>query len=197
MALTDYFKNVIATDASDRQLSAAEAHPKIRYLCAPAESTPIEDRSIDLVTVAQALHWFDVEAFYEEVDRVLRPGGVLAAWCYSWSTISPEIDPIVMRFATETVGPYWPEDRRHIEAGYETLPFRYELIEMPPSRMNVDWKVEDFLSYLRTWSSVKLYAAARASDPVDDLAGTLRPLWGNLTRTVSWPLVLKVGRANH
>ncbi|NCF85164.1 MAG: methyltransferase domain-containing protein [Verrucomicrobiaceae bacterium] len=84
------------------------------YRCAPAESAPIEDETIDLITVAQALHWFNVEAFYQEAHRVLRPDGVLAVWCYGWTSVSPEIDPLVKTFATETVGPYWPEDRRHI-----------------------------------------------------------------------------------
>ena len=124
--LADHFEKVIATDASEAQLLAAQPHPKICYRCAPAESAPIEDETIDLITVAQALHWFNVEAFYQEAHRVLRPDRVLAVWCYGWTSVSPEIDPLVKTFATETVGPYWLEDRLHIEAGYEALPFPFK-----------------------------------------------------------------------
>jgi SAM-dependent methyltransferase len=184
---------VIATDASEAQIQATQPHPKVRYRCAPAEAPPIDDGSIDLITVAQALHWFDVEAFYCEAHRVLRPNGVLAVWCYGSTTISPEIDPLVRIFATETIGPCWPEDRRHIEAGYETLPFPYPQMEVSSFEMTVEWNLNGFLSYLRTWSSVNRYMAAHTNDPVDALEETLRPLWGPDARLVRWPLVLKVG----
>lgn len=194
-ALAEHFAEVVATDASERQLRQAVPHPKVRYLEAPAEDVPLEARSVDLVTVAQALHWFELEAFYQEVGRVLKPGGLLAVWCYGLTTIAPEIDAWMAEFHHQVIGPYWPIGREHIEARYETLPFPYQMLLVPALEMRQSWTLEAFAAYLRTWSAVKRYLAAESCDPVGPLEERLRPVWGEGARGVSWPLTVKVGRS--
>ncbi len=194
VALAAFFEGVIATDASKEQLEAAESHPRVRYVTAPAEASPLEAHSADLVTVAQALHWFDVDAFHREVARVLRPGGFLAVWCYGLSKIAPEIDRLLEVFHYETVGPYWPLERRHIEERYQSLAFPYESLSAPIFEMSLSWTAEELFAYLRTWSSVKRYMKEKGRDPVDRLEEAVRPLWGGGVHEVRWPLTLKVGR---
>lgn len=195
LGLAGFFHQVVATDASARQLQAAEPHPRVRYIAAPAESVPLGAHSVDLVTVAQALHWFDVDAFHAEVVRVLQPGGILAVWCYGLSKIEPGIDGHLERFHYETVGPYWPLERRHIEERYETLPFPYETLAVPAFEMTSSWAADDFFAYLRTWSAVKRFMAEERYDPVERLEETVRAVWGPGLRTVRWPLTVKVGRS--
>ena len=193
VALADFFDRVVATDASLPQIEAAASHPRVHYRHVPAESVPFADASIDLVTVAQALHWFEVETFYGEAKRVLRPNGILAVWCYGFSIITPEIDALVRTFNMETVGPYWPDKRRHIDSGYTTLPLPFAPLDSPAFEMKLEWTLEQFLAYLRTWSSVKRYMAEQESDPVNELALSLGKMWGQRTRGVVWPLTLKAG----
>lgn len=194
VALAPYFDRVVATDASQQQLERAEAESGVEYLTAPAEKVPLESCTVDLVTVAQALHWFDIEAFHREVMRVLRPGGFLAAWCYGLSEIDPEIDPEIETFHFDTVGPYWPLERRHIESRYESLEFPYEPVKAPAMHMEAQWTAEGFFAYLRTWSAVKRCITAKGVDPVAALEDRFLDWWGPEPRVVRWPLTLKIGR---
>ena len=129
LALAEHFEQVVATDVSAEQLAHAGRHPRVRYARAPAEASPLDDASADLVTVAQALQWFDLDAFFAEVDRVLRPGGLLAAWTYLLFETSPEVDAIILRYYRETLGPYWAWERRLVEEGYASVAFPFEAVE--------------------------------------------------------------------
>ena len=132
-ALASQFEQVIATDASHAQLLQAQSQVNIHYVCASAEQVPLANDSLDLITVAQAAHWFDLPRFYQEVDRLLVTGGVLAVWCYGLFQISTASDAIIHHYYKETIGAYWPAERRHIEQAYAQLPFPYALLESPPS----------------------------------------------------------------
>src|SRR5205085_10545685 len=127
------------------QISEAEPHERVRYCVATAEQPPLENNSVDLVTVAQALHWFDVERFHEQVRRVLRPKGLIAEWGYQLATITPEIDDRVRWFAGGTVGPYWPPERALIDAAYADIPFPFDVLVTPGFEMRVSWSLELFL----------------------------------------------------
>ena len=196
LALTAHFGRVIATDASEAQLRAAPSHPRVEYRVAPAEASGLPPAAVDLVTVAQAVHWFDFDRFYAEVQRVARRGAILAVWSYGGTRIDGgAIDRIVDRFYHSVVGPYWPPERRFIEEEYRTIPFPFDEIEPPSFDMMTSWTLAQFIGYLGTWSSVWRYRQARGEDPVAPLEAELAPLWGGPgdTRDVRWPLAVRAG----
>ncbi|MDX6694681.1 MAG: hypothetical protein QOF02_2284 [Blastocatellia bacterium] len=195
LGLAPYFAQTIATDASQSQLASAVPHEKIDYRVAAAERTNIEAASVDLVTVAQALHWFDLEAFYTEVKRVLKPGGALAVWAYNLLKISPAIDALVNEFYGETVGPYWPPERGLLEEGYRSLRFPFRELKPPDVQMEARWNLQDLAGYLSTWSATKRFIAARGFDPLTGLTDALLSVWGapEELKPVRWPLSFRVG----
>ncbi len=193
VGLTAMFERVVATDASLRQLAHRERGGAVQFAVALAEAPPIRDRSVDLVTAAQALHWFDVDGFYREVQRVVVPGGVLAVWGYVRCDVAPEIDAIVGRFYTDTLGGYWPPGRRYVEERYRTIAFPFDEIAAPDFSMRAQWTLGEFLGYLGTWSAVQRYVAATGTDPVAALTPELTERWGGASRPVTWPLALRVG----
>lgn len=191
----EHFAQVIATDASAEQLARAPAHPRVEFRRALAEESRLEDRSVDLVSAAAAIHWFALERFYAEVRRVSRPGAVLAAWSYGARLeISPRIDPLIERFVEQTLGPYWPRPFRHVQSEYRELRFPFDEIELPTFAIEAQWTVDELLGYLRTWSGVRGYVAARGEDPVQGVGGELAALWGDETRRCVWPLFIRAGR---
>ena len=197
LGLAPHFVRVVATDASAAQIAAARPHPRVQYRVAPAESSGLAPGTVDLITVGQALHWFNRAAFYAEARRILRPDGLVAVWTYSGCRLpDPGTDEVHRRFYTETVGRYWPAARALVEAGYRTIEFPFEEIAPPVFEMEAEWTLASFLGYIGTWSAVTRFREARGFDPVERLAADLRPLWGDpeASRRVRWPLALRVGR---
>jgi SAM-dependent methyltransferase len=196
--LAKHFDRVIATDASAEQLRQAEPHPRIEYSVAPADRSPLAAASVDLVCVAQALHWFDFDPFYAEVRRVAKPGGVFAAICYGHHAVNPAIDAVSARFQGEYVGPHWHPERRYVEDGYQSIPFPFEEIATPPFELTATWPLAGYLGYLSTWSATKQFVAAEGFDPVAKLAPEFAAAWGDpaMPRAVRWKLNLRVGRVN-
>jgi len=195
-----HFADVVATDASARQIEEAPRLERVRFAVAPAESSPLPDASVDLVTVAQALHWFDLPAFFGEVRRVLAPRGVFAAWCYGLLTIAPDVDAVLNRFYRDVVGEYWPKERAIVERGYASLAFplasAFDEITPPRFAMEKEWTLAELLGYVRTWSAVRRYEEVRNEDPVTDLEGELRNPWGSpeQPRKALWDLDIRLGR---
>ncbi len=199
VALAEFFDRVHATDASADQIAHAQPHPRVHYAVAPAERSGLAAASADLVTVAQALHWFDLPAFYAEVRRVAKPDALIAAWTYGVHHIEgSEVHAAVRHFYHKVVGPFWPPERRHVESGYRELDFPFHRIDAPDFEMEVEWLLAQLLGYLRSWSATARYIAANGKDPVDALAQQLLPLWGDpeRKRRVSWPLGMLVGRVH-
>jgi SAM-dependent methyltransferase len=194
--LAEVFDRVIATDASENQIRNAEQHARVEYRVASAEQSGIEPDTIDLVTVAQALHWFDLGRFYAEVQRVIKPDGIVAASAYNLLHVEPAIDAVVNYYYAEVVGPYWPPERALVEK-FEELPFPFPEIAVPPFEMAAEWNVEQLIGYLRTWSATQRFIAANHRDPLEDVEKELRSAWGNAdqSRQVAWPLTVRVGRA--
>jgi ubiquinone/menaquinone biosynthesis C-methylase UbiE len=152
--LASRFERVVGTDASKEQIASAKPHPRIEYRVATAEQSGLADQSVGLVTVAQALHWFDLEHFYAEARRVLRPGGVLAAWAYGVNEVEGEaVNELVQGFYDNTVGPYWPPERKLVKEGYRTIAFPFEEITPPTFRMETRWTLDELLGYFSTWSA--------------------------------------------
>jgi SAM-dependent methyltransferase len=196
IGLAPHFESVLATDASENQLSHAAQHPRIAYRLAQAEASGLPDGCADLVTVAQALHWFHFDSFYEEVRRVLAPGGVFAAWTYVLFSVEPRFDVIVRRLWSDTLKDDWPPERRYVDEEYRTLPFPFEPIAAPPFLMEAWWSLEEVVGYLRTWSAIRRFVARVGHDPLEVVSDEMMRAWGDPEekRLMRWPLILKVGR---
>ncbi len=194
IGLAAEFEAVLATDPSAAQLAEAEPHTRVAYRLAAEDGSGLAPGSVDLVTAAQAAHWFDAERFYSEARRVLRAGGVCAVWCYGLCSIDPDIDGRLARFYSTTVGAYWPPDRRDVDDGYRSLPFSFPELAFPVHAMRQSWTLEEFGAYLRSWSAVARYQQARGTDPVLWFLDELQSAWGASTRTVTFPLSGRIGR---
>lgn len=197
VGLAQQFRRVIATDASAEQIANAEQFEGVEYRVEPAEDSGIDGSSVDLVTVAQALHWFDIPAFFAEAQRVLKPGGIVAAWTYALMSISPEIDRLVGRYYLETTAGFWPPERTLVDAGYSSLAFPFEEVAPPVFEIEEHWHRDQVLGYLRSWSATQRFMAARGHDPVTGLAEEIAGFWPDrgVRRLVRWPLRLRVGKA--
>lgn len=194
--LTRRFRRVLATDASAEQLARAERHPRVEYREARAEESGLPAASTDLVVAAQAAHWFDLDAFWDEVRRVVRPDGAVALVSYGLMRVTPEVDATVRRFYEDVLDPWWPPQRRHVEARYRTLSFPFGEVEGPELEIRHRWTLEDLLGYLSTWSAVQAMEAARGEGATAALEDELTAAWGRprQARTVAWPLALRLGR---
>lgn len=196
VGLSAWFKRVLATDASKQQIDAAEPRDNIEYRVAGADASGLPAHSVSLVTVGQALHWFDLDAFYTEVRRVLKPRGLIGVWSYALVYVDPGVDRVLKYLIDDLTGPWWPPERQHVDNGYVNLPFPFAPIEAPSFDMRLDWDFSQFANYLRTWSGVQRYLKDTGRDPVGEVEADLRAAWGdpNVVRKVSWPLMVKVGK---
>src|SRR5512134_455712 len=166
-SLARRFRRVLATDWSLRQLARAGADGGVRRVAAAAEAAPFRDHCADLVTVSAAIHWFDRPRFYAEVVRVVRPGGILAVWSYYQTRIAPEVDAVLVRFADEVVGPYWPPGIQLNREGYRDLDFPFERLPWPEMYAECRMRLTDLHQYMRTWSASQAWERERGADPVD------------------------------
>ena len=189
--LADSFIRVDATDLSENQLAQAPARPNIHYQRATAEHTPFPNQRFDLITVAQAVHWFDTEAYHAEVRRVARPGAVLAEWGYQLCRLeTPALNQLLDVFHDETSGPYWDTNRRHIENEYAALPFPFAAVQQARFAVAKHWTARDMLNYLGTWSATANYARQHAgADMVALVADELTHLWGPQVRLATFPIL--------
>jgi len=196
VGLAQHFNQVIATDASIEQLAHSIAHPRVRYVANQAEQPAFKASSFDLVTAAQAAHWFDHERFYAGARHVLRSDGALALWTYGLATVSPDVDALVHDFYENIVGEYWPVERRHVESGYRSLPFPFREVATPPFELQLQWDLESLMGYFATWSAVQRFIKARGQDPLPALRERLLTYWPKPeeSRRIVWPLHLRVGR---
>lgn len=196
VGLAERFEHVTATDASAQQIAQAQLHPHVSYRVANERESGLPDQFVDLVTVAQALHWFDAPAFFAEVRRVLKPQGVIAVWCYTLTQLGEPFDAMLYRYYTETVGPYWPPERALVEQGYRTIEFPFDELPPPAAKMEQELSLDGLLNYLGTWSASKRFEQMRGFSPLPVLERELAPLWGerDQPRLVMWPLSIRIGR---
>jgi SAM-dependent methyltransferase len=194
VVLADSFVRVDATDLSEKQLAQAAPRANINYQTATAERTSFPDQRFDLITVAQAVHWFEPAAYHAEVRRVARHGAVLAEWGYGLIQISPEIDPTIQHFYRDTMGPYWDVNRWHIDDEYARIPFPFADVQRAHFAVQRQWSAEWFLQYLRTWSSVANYQKQRGEDAVALIAEEVTRWWGEGEREVTFPVFVRTGR---
>ena len=188
------FDRVIATDASEKQIANAQPHPRVEYRLAPAENSGLQSATVDLIMVGQALHWFDLDGFYQEARRMLKDKGVLAASAYNLLKIDPPIDEILRRYYHDVVGPFWTPERKVVET-FAEIPFPFHEISSPKFEMRAHWNLDHLIGYLRTWSASQRFMEAKHTDPVELVNERLQTAWGDAsqTRMIIWPLTLRVG----
>lgn len=195
--LATHFQKVIATDASQAQLDQAKPHPRIEYRRAVAGASLLTANSVDLITVAQAIHWFDTAAFYQEVEKIICPDGILAIWGYGLLRIQPSLDQVIDYLYHDLLGDrYWDVERKHLDHQYRTIDFPYEHIPAPSFQISLEWDIHELKGYLETWSSVQNYIKSKGKNPVDEIAPQLSTAWGEPDdkKSCFWEIYLKVAR---
>ncbi|MDX1555056.1 MAG: class I SAM-dependent methyltransferase [Xanthomonadales bacterium] len=196
LALADRFKRVVASDASAQQLSEARRAQNIDFRNEPAECSSLESATVDLLSVAQAWHWFDHPAFAREAERVLKPAAILAVWAYPLATVDAPVDAVVHELYEGTLGEWWPKERALIEDGYAALDMPWPVVDAPGFEMTARWDLAALMGYLGTWSALRRFMAEKGHNPLDAIADRLSRAWGDAdsTKDVRWPLILKVFR---
>jgi SAM-dependent methyltransferase len=198
IGLCKYFKNVIASDASKGQLEYQFNRNNIRYEMFSAEKADIQDNSVDLITVAQAAHWFDLDKFYKEVTRVSKSNGVLAIWSYGMHKIDSDIDKISekLNVGGDILGRYWPKETNYVKEDYKTIPFPFEEVPAPKFEMKVNWNLDDLVCYMQTWSAVKRFSKEKKFNPLSLVMEELERLWWkrDKQKVAKWDINLSVGK---
>ncbi len=191
------YADVVASDASAAQLSRLVRQPNVHPVLARAERVPLADATVDLVTVAQALHWFAGDPFYAEVRRVLRPGGAIAAWTYDLLRIAPALDRLIAHLYGDILAGCWPPARQAVERRYANLPWPFADSRTLRFEMRARWRCDDLLDYLASWSAVSVFRRRHDHDPLAPLAAALRAAWGDSgVREVCWPVTLKLAQVS-
>jgi ubiquinone/menaquinone biosynthesis C-methylase UbiE len=192
--LSHHFTEVHATDISQQQLDQAVRRKNVIYSKSPAEKTPFSNNQFDLITVAQALHWFNRDLFFEEARRVSKPGALLAVWGYNLLHIDPTIDSLIMEFYKNIIGPYWDDARRIVEQEYRTITFPFEEIPAPSFSIQVNWTLEQLSGYLSSWSATQKYIREHERDPVSPFIEKLEKHWVQPVMTGTFPVFLRISK---
>lgn len=196
--LAQHFDKVFATDISQKQIDNAAKSDNIVYAVGKAEATDFADNTFDLITVAQAIHWFDFEKFYAEVRRVAKPNATLAVWGYGVIKCdNEEVDKLIRNFYHHIVGPYWDAERRHIDEYYRNVPFPFETIKTPHFSLVFNWHRHELEGYLNSWSSVQNFIKVKGYNPIPTLMLDIGTVWEEFNReTVRFPIFMKIGKIN-
>lgn len=198
VSLSDYFSTVIATDASKTQIINAEKKQNITYQVVTAENSNIEENSINLITVAQAFHWFNIDAFSKEVNRVLKDKGLIAIWSYNLLSVQEDIDEEIYYLYNSTLNNYWPKERKMVEDGYKSIQLSFGEMEVPEFNMLAQWNLSQLIGYLCTWSATKRCQKITGINPVEEIHGKISEMWGSPEKVllVKWPLSVRVWQKN-
>jgi len=194
--LAGHFKKVFGTDMSENQISQAKQAPNIEYSVSAEEKTSFPDNFFDLITVAQAYHWFNFQHFFAEATRVGKNNAVVAVWGYGLITVKDNpLTKIIRHFYKEIVGNYWDEERKYVDELYRTIPFPFKELPSKSFQINVEWSRDDFEGYLNTWSSVQHYIKANNHNPVTQFAESWRAIWRDASekKSFSFPIFLRIG----
>lgn len=191
--LAKFMKLVEATDISAQQLKNAIKSPTINYSLQPAERTTFPDSSFDFITVAQAIHWFDFDNFFKEVKRLLKPEGLIAVIGYSLFKSNPETESVIFDFYENMVGPFWDPERKYLEEHYQSIPFPFEELPVPPFQQEYEWSFEQLTGYLKTWSAVNHFEKANGFNPVDKIIPDLKKAFGKKNKVI-FPIIVRLGK---
>ena len=191
--LANHFAQVFATDASESQIKTAEKVQNVKYWVSPAEKTNVPSSSVDLISVAQALHWFDIKKFYLEAERVLKPGGILAVWTYDVLRIQPNIDALIAELYSNILKPYWPKECEMVAQRYKDIQLPFQQIQCPVFKSGDHWTLHHLIGYLNTWSAVTVYQEQNGDNPLLLIYDKIAEIWGDSSNTypVEWSIYLK------
>ncbi len=194
--LSNHFKRVYATDISEKQIANALKRENIEYSVGRSEKTAFNKSQFDLITVAQALHWFDFKAFNKEINRVAKNGAIVAIWGYGLLRIETSIDLLIDRFYKDTIGPYWNQERKHVDAAYATIALDFKEISLKKNyEIKTKWTLEDLEGYLNSWSSVQNYIIQNQENPVNGVIEDLKKYWKkDTTKEIRFPIFTRIGR---
>lgn len=194
--LAPYFDKVIGLDPSTDQIANAAQAERVSYRCASAEHLPLHDKSANLITAAQAAHWFDLPKFFNEVRRVASHNSVLALISYGVLTLEPHLNDQFQHFYTNEIHPYWPPERKLVDSGYATIDFPFSEVAAPPMEICVAWNLTDFLGYFSTWSAVRHANEMGRYDLLQNFANALANVWDDpgTTRMITWPINMRIGK---
>jgi SAM-dependent methyltransferase len=201
------FARVHATDPSAQQIAQHWANlphrlagedgggGNVTLAVEPGEHTTLPNASVQLVAVAQALHWFDRNAFFAECERVLVPGGVLAAWGYA-DFVAPEGMIDAVEDLRGLIEPYWPPERALIDAQYAGFDWPFPALPTPGLWLEAEWTLPHFLRYLSSMSAVARCRADLGENAIERSSAALKDAWGEAgdTRIIQWPLFLHLRR---
>lgn len=193
VALSQVFKQVYATDLSRSQIDKAVQRKNITYRVEPGEECTFGPDQFDLITVGQAIHWFDFGKFYPHVMRTLKPMGIFAVLGYDVFRVNPEVDRAVDSLYHGVLGPFWDPERTYVENHYRNIPFPFDY-EMRESVISSTWDLEDAIGYLNSWSAVRHFIDKVGWDPVADIKGELSKSWGEGPKQVHFPVFMRFGR---
>jgi ubiquinone/menaquinone biosynthesis C-methylase UbiE len=196
VGLAEFFESIEATDASAEQIARAQPHPHVRYRAAPAEASGLTDNSVDLVSVAQALHWFDRDRFFAEAQRIARPGALMAVYGYNWFYITPTLDALTERFLLQPVMSFWSANNRLLWDGYRTIVFPFQEVTSPNLAIHLTWTLDQLFDYYLTWSAPRRKIAADGDSFVRDARREFSVAWGDPDRPrhVVMPIAMRLGR---
>jgi ubiquinone/menaquinone biosynthesis C-methylase UbiE len=196
MSLAGYFERVIASDMSLSQIQNAASQKQINYFVAHSENAGLKSHSIDLLTVASAVHWFNLEKFFSEAVRVLKPGGILAVWTYHVGHVEPPFQKLFYNFYTDVLSSYFNQGARLVDRKYTDLKLPGKQIESENLFVSVDWNLTALLNFIESWSGIQQYRVAKGNDPVELIEKELKELWGEpeSVHNIRWPLYLRISR---
>ena len=194
--LAPHFDAVVATDISAHQLQHAPYFENVSYQVQSAEHTSFAEQSFDLITVAQAIHWFDFEKFYAEVKRTLKPDGIFAVIGYGLLQLDDiELNQKVIQLYTETLNGFWDAERSYIDEHYQSIPFPFDEIIMPSFQIELAWTGQQLWDYLNTWSALKHYRAKNSNDPLYEFKAFFAlDDHANQVFELKFPIFLRLGR---
>lgn len=193
--LAKQFDKVIATDLSAKQIENATPKSNIEYKVLSAETADFPKDYFDLITVAQAVHWFDFDKFYTVVNHCLKSEGLLALVTYNLLEINREIDHLIHYLYKDILGRYWDLERKHVDSSYQSIPFPFEEIYTPKFTQTYHWQLEELIGYLNTWSAVQHYIHDNEENPVDLIITDLTEQWPKgVQKEVSFPMFIRLGR---
>lgn len=196
LSLVKYFDKVIATDVSREQIKNAVQHSRIEFRVCPSENSGISDNSVNLITAASAVHWFNLPEFYREAKRVMAAEGVIAVWTYHVGYIEPPFNDLFLRFYRDILSPYFSEGARLVDNRYADIVLPGKQIESKNLFVSVKWKLSDMFNFIESWSGTQEYRKRNGENPVSLIETDLRKLWGNPQQihTLRWPIFIKIAR---
>lgn len=192
------FERVVASDASPEQVRVGRVHPRVHYRVARSDESGLPDAVVDLSVAAQAAHWFDLDAYFSEVRRVARPGSGVALVTYGRPRLTADLDGLLEHLHTVELAPFWPEERRHVEQQYRSLPFPFDEVPVPELEMTHRWDLARFRGYVESWSAVRAWRAREGDDGLVRFSEALAEGWRepDEPREVRWPISVRAGRCD-